>query len=243
MSSKPLSFHDLPTEVRNLIYCYAVTCKDEEVWPEKQNRLTCRLDISHAATFLLVSKIINAEATPIFYRKNQFCFQKVSPATTFILTIGKRNASHIKMLNLGSMSYNETEAQKIACCEKTALKNTARNLGRLCTGLELLDFAPEESPSLLREYVTQSYASYAPIACWTDNACTAVKALTIAFPWLSYVSYEERGDGADVRMTSTQALHDGGEVRSAVHNLGIKANRSTQYIPFDIDEVIRAPLV
>ena len=76
MTSKPLSFLDLPTEVRNLIYRYAVTCKHEEVWPEYQNGFTCCPDLSQAATFLLVSKIINTEASPVFYVKHQFFLQQ-----------------------------------------------------------------------------------------------------------------------------------------------------------------------
>ena len=203
MSSRPLSFLDLPIEVRNLIYRQVVICNENLIEPEKQNGLNCRPDISQVATFLIVSKVINTEAAPIFYANHHFSFHNVSSSTTFLLTIRKKNASHIKMLNIGQLSYTRREAQKLACCAKTAIKNTVKNLGRLCTGLEVLAFVPEFStePRFM-------VADNEPFNYWTDNAFVAVKALTIAFPWLINLGHDYSCGEKDVRMTSWRARND-----------------------------------
>ena len=95
---------------------------------------------------------------------------------------------------------------------------TARNLGSLCSGLELLDFEPAASSTPRCGTIDD-----APFTFWTINAFAAVKALTVAFPWLNYVSYENMGEWGgvgSVRMTSIQALTHVWEVRSAVHTHG-----------------------
>ena len=209
MSSKPLSFHDLPTEVRNLIYRKVVICDKKAVEPETLYGLRCRPDISQAAKFLIVSKVINAEAAPIFYASHEFSFTNISFATAFLMTIRKRNASHIKILGLGEFWYTKREAKKLACCAKTAIKNTVKNLVELCTGLEVLDFVPESSTEP-RFMVTDSE----PFNYWTDNAFIAVKTLTVAFPWLDYSGHNNNISGEnDVRLTSVKRMYLS-EVRS-----------------------------
>ena len=211
MTSKPLSFHDLPTEIRNLIYRYTVTCEDEEVWPEDPNLFTYCPDLSQAATFLLVSKIINTEASPVFYANHHFCFNNISSAVEFISEMGRQNASDIKMLYLGSMCYPNWEVQTSAHCEKDALKDLARTLARLCTGLELLEFMPQAS-----DYPRCKRTDDTPFKYWTDDAFAAVKALTVAFSWLKYVAYDQGKNGELVRMTSIEAMQVDGKVRFAV---------------------------
>ena len=215
MSSKPLSFHDLPTEVRNLIYRQVVICDEKQIEPENQSGATCRPEISQATEFLKVSKVINIEASPVFYANHQFLFDNISSVITFVLTIGKQNASHITVLSLGSMSYTNRQDYKFACCEKNALMKTARNLGSLCSGLELLDFEPAASSTPRCGTIDD-----APFTFWTINAFAAVKALTVAFPWLNYVSYDHGDGGHSVRMTSIEAMQISGEVRPARHNFG-----------------------
>jgi hypothetical protein len=215
MSSKPLSFHDLPAEVRNLIYHYAVICDDEFIEPGAKGTWVWRREISHATGFLKVSKVINKEATPVFYANHLFCFNKISSVIGFISKIGKQNASHIKLLNLGSTFYSDWEAQTTAPCKKSAFKDAAKTLGRFCTGLELLDCLPDVTmyPRYWRKDDT-------PFKYWTDHAFVAVKALTVAFPRLDYVSYDHGGGGESVRLTSIKAMQVAGEVRSTVHNRG-----------------------
>jgi hypothetical protein len=215
MPSKSLSFHDLPTEVRNLIYHYAVICDYEVIRPDDPDKPKYRPEISHTTAFLKVSKLINIEANPVFYASHLFYCDNISSVIAFTSKIGKQNASHIKTLSIGSMYYTDWEAQTSAHCEKDALKDAATTLRRFCTGLELLDFVPEAS-----DHARYCRTDDVPFNYWTDNAFVAVKALTVAFPWLNYVSYEHWGGRAAVRMTSIEAMQVAGEVRSAVHNLG-----------------------
>ena len=113
------------------------------------------------------------------------------------------------------MCYPNWEAQTSAHYEKDALKDAANTLGRLCTGLELLELVPKASyhPRYCR-------TDNAPFNFWRDSAFVAVKALTVAFPWLSYVSYDHWVSGDTVKMTSIEAMQVAGEVRSAVHTHG-----------------------
>ena len=214
MSSKPLSFHDLPAEVRNLIYHYAVICDYEEIRPDDPDKPEYRPEISHAIAFLKVSKLINIEANPVFYASHLFFCDNISSVIAFTSKIGKQNASHIKTLSIGSMCYADLEAQTSAHCEKDALKDAVTTLRRFCTGLELLDVVPETS-----DHLRHCRTDDVPFNFWTDNAFVAVKALTVAFPWLDYVSHDHWG-GPFVRMTSIEAMQIAGEVRSAVHNHG-----------------------
>lgn len=121
------SLLDLPSEIRQLIYNFALV-KDEllDLWPASKYDVIPYPDAHYTTrdhrgdwakfrlaiwsmrqgltvNILRACKTINSEATPILYGRNEFRFTMEDgwvPLHIFLIMIGKRNRAHIKSLSV-----------------------------------------------------------------------------------------------------------------------------------------------
>ena len=206
MSPKPFRFLDLPKEIRDIIYRHVLICEDSTVCINK-NGVARPSEVKQAIMFFRISKFVAAEAKQIFYAENLFWNSRLPDATRFIETIGQHNASQIKMLQIDVMTYEDEDARQIACCTTSALKITAKNLGEVCTGLEVLYLTPEQYWERNRVTVNRTCFDF-----WTQDAFVAIQALATAFPWLKDIRYHDSFEEQVVRMTSLEKERDEGMV-------------------------------
>ncbi|KAF4624641.1 hypothetical protein G7Y89_g13528 [Cudoniella acicularis] len=104
-ADRPIPFLDLPIELRNQIYEYALHIEKPVKLPrELYHAFTTAADrqrtIPKALGICLVNKQIHEESTYILYSKNVFAFFDSKAMLQFERSIGSRNRSHIRCLQI-----------------------------------------------------------------------------------------------------------------------------------------------
>lgn len=114
MTTAPLTFFNLPAEVRNTIYRLVFPKMCEPIKPnvpkvysdEKLDALESLYYITHIpARILPTSRSFNLKAAPSVYGTNTFYLSSLDSATYFIKRIGKQNSAYITSLRLSKFWY------------------------------------------------------------------------------------------------------------------------------------------
>ena len=181
----PLTFFDLPAEVRNIIYrllfpkrCYYIKPRVLAVLPhESANEMeNPPYHRGHKpARSLRTSKSFNVEASPFVYGTTMFFFTSLPCCIHFIKHIGKQNAIHITSLTIRSLWFFKREASSPGF--KEAIEANSQCLAEQCPRLSFLSIGRLGVSGAKRE--------------WTTANLECLKILIDALPDLSNVRYSE----------------------------------------------------
>lgn len=165
-------FFDLPAEIRNIIYCLALS-KNEFIKP--------KLAVGHIeetnkpGSILRVSKTFGVEAAPFIYGTRHFAFPTLFEAMRFIRRIGKHNEIYLTGLCVGTFWYRYREASALGWKYDEALPLTSTFLAQRCPRLKYLQLEELSPEGEKRD--------------WRVKTLEHLKTLVDALPQLSNISY------------------------------------------------------
>jgi hypothetical protein len=207
----PLTFFDLPAEVRNIIYrllfpkrCWGIEprvlavlsdeSEDEVEYPPYHH-------IHKPASSLRTSKSFNVEASPFVYGATSFYFSTLSHGIYFLEHIGKQNAIYITGLRMRSLWLVEREASSPGF--KDALEAKCQCLAERCPRLRSLSIGCLGVSGAKKE--------------WKIAVLGYLKILIDALPRLSDVRYDRHNRRLYFRLPTDAVLDD--DVRLSAYYL------------------------
>ena len=166
MASSPAGacFSSLPPELRIKIFYFALRSK-RRIHPDLTVKRRFQKDL--IGRLLQVNKTFNAEAAPVLYSENEFHFNDLYDAWSFLIRIGKTNCDHVRELHIHEFSFG-CQWEEHGDLEHKAtydIPQSCANLAKLTAKM----FARKTDLEKLKEY----------------------KDLIARFPRLSYVYYAQ----------------------------------------------------